>query len=171
MIQTAEIINQPYSGEYDERIYDNISPWNSSCWTWVKFTEGNKEWCGQFRGERINVALSLSSKTILILTSDYLFAIDINSGDLINSKEQTGYINLTAIPSGDFLVSDYYSIEKISKDLMNLDKIPTPIEMDNIKFQYWQDEILYFTCDEFLNYNNENIKMIYNSKNNEVTIF
>jgi hypothetical protein len=37
MISTAEIINLPYSGQYEEKIYDISSPWNSQEWTWVKF--------------------------------------------------------------------------------------------------------------------------------------
>jgi hypothetical protein len=38
MVIDADIINQPYSGQYKERVYDNDSPWNSQGWTWVKFT-------------------------------------------------------------------------------------------------------------------------------------
>ena len=39
MISRAEYIQQPYSGEYIEKIYDIKSPWNSTDWTWIKFTE------------------------------------------------------------------------------------------------------------------------------------
>ena len=35
MIENCEIVNQPYSGEFEERIYDNQSAWNSSSWTVV----------------------------------------------------------------------------------------------------------------------------------------
>lgn len=38
MIIEGQIINRPYSGEYEERIYDNNSPWNSQNWTSIKFT-------------------------------------------------------------------------------------------------------------------------------------
>ena len=34
MIIEGQIINRPYSGEYEERIYDNNSPWNSQGWTY-----------------------------------------------------------------------------------------------------------------------------------------
>jgi len=37
MIIKAEIIDQPYSGQYKEKIYDISSQWNSQMWTWVKF--------------------------------------------------------------------------------------------------------------------------------------
>ena len=37
MICRAEHIEQPYSGEYIEKIYDITSAWNSGNWTWIKF--------------------------------------------------------------------------------------------------------------------------------------
>lgn len=59
MIIEAEIIDQPYSGQYEERIYDISSPWNSQNWTWVKFLNDDFiEWCGEFRGLPRNVAIS-----------------------------------------------------------------------------------------------------------------
>ena len=51
MISRAEYIQQPYSGEYIEKIYDIKSPWNSTDWTWIKFTEEDDIWCGEFRGK------------------------------------------------------------------------------------------------------------------------
>ena len=42
MIIEAEIISQPYSGEYTEIIYDNESAWNSQSWTFIKFTNDNR---------------------------------------------------------------------------------------------------------------------------------
>lgn len=51
MISRAEYIQQPYSGEYIEKIYDIKSPWNSTDWTWIKFTEEDAIWCGEFRGK------------------------------------------------------------------------------------------------------------------------
>lgn len=39
VITKAEIIYQPSSGQYKERIYDITSSWNSQNWTWVKFEE------------------------------------------------------------------------------------------------------------------------------------
>jgi hypothetical protein len=59
MVITGEIINQPYSGEYKERVYDNDSPWNSQGWTWIKFTNDDSfEWCGEFRGFPRDIAVS-----------------------------------------------------------------------------------------------------------------
>lgn len=34
----AQIVNQPLSGEYEDRIYDISSHWNSQKWNWIKFT-------------------------------------------------------------------------------------------------------------------------------------
>lgn len=46
----CQIVSQPYSGEFHERIYDHQSPWNSQKWSWIKFTEEDySEWIGQFR--------------------------------------------------------------------------------------------------------------------------
>jgi len=39
MIHSAEWIEQPCSGQYVEKIYDIKSPWNSSKWTWIKFSD------------------------------------------------------------------------------------------------------------------------------------
>lgn len=41
MIIEGQIVSRPYSGEYDERIYDNNSSWNSQNWTYIKFTNGD----------------------------------------------------------------------------------------------------------------------------------
>ena len=61
----AEIINQPYSGEFKKRIYDVESPWNSQSWTWIKFTDENmSETVGQFRGFPKEVKYSESRNEI-----------------------------------------------------------------------------------------------------------
>ena len=58
MISRAEYIQQPYSGEYIEKIYDIKSPWNSTDWTWIKFTEEDDIWCGEFRCKYRGVSCS-----------------------------------------------------------------------------------------------------------------
>ena len=89
MIIEAKIISRPYSGEYTERIYDNESDWNSQNWTFVKFTNDDySEWCGEFRGFPVDVSISPQNKIILVLTSDYLYQLDINSGNLIEIEHQ-----------------------------------------------------------------------------------
>jgi hypothetical protein len=113
VINKADIINQPYSGQYKERIYDISSSWNSLNWTWVKFEDEDfNEWCGEFRGSPRAVALSKKHNKVLVLTSDYLFHVDCDNGELIEYESQPQYQCLTVTPSGDFIIADYYSIEK-----------------------------------------------------------
>ena len=69
MIIEAEIISQPYSQEYNERIYDNENAWNSQSWCFIKFTNDDfSEWCRHFRGFPIQVVISTRQK--------YGFSID-----------------------------------------------------------------------------------------------
>jgi hypothetical protein len=74
MIIEAEIISQPYSGEYTERIYENENAWISQSWTFIKFTNDDySELCGQFRGFPRQVVISPPKAIVLVLTSDYLY--------------------------------------------------------------------------------------------------
>ncbi|MDZ4146648.1 MAG: hypothetical protein U1C58_00035 [Flavobacteriaceae bacterium] len=153
MIEIVEIVSQPYSGEFDERIYDNESPWNSQSWTWIKFTNvDNYEWIGQFRGSAREAVISYIKKETLVLTSDYLFRLDNLNGNMIEFESQPQYQNLTVSPNGDFILADYYHIDKIGESLSNKVTISSPIEMDMIKFKNWNNRNLEFTCDEFTNW-------------------
>lgn len=103
LITKVEIIDQPYSGQYKERIYDISSPWNSQHWTWVKFeNEDFSEWCGEFREHPRAVAFSKKYRNVLVLTSDFLFKIDCLSGELTEYESQPQYQSLTVTPSGGF---------------------------------------------------------------------
>ena len=73
MICRAEYIQQPYSGEYIEKIYDIESPWNSSDWTWIKFTEEDVVWCGEFRGKYRGISFSEKLGIVVGLVSFALF--------------------------------------------------------------------------------------------------
>lgn len=152
MITKVEIINQPYSGQFKERIYDISSPWNSPNWTWVKFEEDCNEWCGQFRGLSRAVALSKKHNKILVLTSDYLFQVDCFSGEITEYESQPQYQCLTVAPLGDFIIADYYGIEKIESTLNDKISLESPIKMDTVKFNDWSNNKLLITCDEFLNW-------------------
>ena len=46
MLLNIEQISQPYSGEYEEIIFDIESNWNSSDWSWIRFEEDTTIWCG-----------------------------------------------------------------------------------------------------------------------------
>ncbi|MEW9052510.1 MAG: hypothetical protein AB2392_15220 [Neobacillus sp.] len=155
MIAKAEIINQPFSGQYEERIYDIKSSWNSPNWTWVKFEDEDfNEWCGEFRGSPWGIAVSTKHKTVLVLTSDYLFQVDCDSGELTEYVSEPQYQCLTVTPSGDFLIADYYDIEKIESSIKYTKPVESPIKMDTIMFHDWSKNKLIITCDEFLNWDN-----------------
>ena len=168
MIIEAEIISKPYSGEYTERIYDNESAWNSQSWTFIKLTNDDySEWCGQFRGFPRQVAISTKNKIVLVLTSDYLFQIDIETANLIVIEDKPQYQNLTVAPNGDFILADYYNFEKISTNIKQKTIIESPIQMDMIKFKKWNNSKLKFTCDEFLNWD-RHLTMTYDSQTNQI---
>ncbi|MEO1548261.1 MAG: hypothetical protein AAFU74_16070, partial [Bacteroidota bacterium] len=106
MIAELDIINQPYSGELEERIYDNQSHWNSQSWTYIKFiNQDYSEWCGVFRGSPRKAEISKSKNEILILTSDYLWKLNTKNGDILEMEDQPQYQNLTVAPNGDFIVA------------------------------------------------------------------
>ncbi|MFA9187824.1 hypothetical protein AAGV33_06845 [Flavobacterium sp. FBOR7N2.3] len=170
MIIKAEIISQPYSGEYSERIYDNESAWNSQSWTFIKFVEEDySEWCGQFRGFPKQVAISTPKNIVLILTSDYLYQLDRETGNLTDLENKPQYQNLTVAPNGDFILADYYNFEKITTNIKQKISIESPIQMDMIEFKNWDKSKLEFTCDEFLNWDRHLI-MTYDSVTNRIQI-
>lgn len=170
MIIEAEIISQPYSGEYTERIYDNESPWNSQSWTFIMFTNDNYlEWCGQFRGFPRQVAISKPNKIVLVLTSDYLYQLDAETGNLKYLEDQPQYHNLTVAPNGDFIIADYYNFEKVITTIKEKEQIESPIQMDLIKFKKWNNSKLEFTCDEFLKWD-RHLTMTYDSETKKIEI-
>ena len=111
MISRAEYIQQPYSGEYIEKIYDIKSPWNSTDWTWIKFTEEDDIWCGEFRGKYRGVSCSTTLGIIVVLTSDYMYVLDIYGGEIMEYYSQPEYVDITVTPFGKILVTDGYGIE------------------------------------------------------------
>ncbi|MCX2746172.1 hypothetical protein OO013_20000 [Mangrovivirga sp. M17] len=156
MIIATEIINQPYSGQYEERVYDIESPWNSQLWTWVKFIMDNgTEWVGNFRGEPHGVAISNKFNSCIVLTSDYLFLLDLKNGELIESDRNHTFTYLTTSPFGDYIIIDFYKIEKITDGLNNIIKIESPIEMDIIEVKGWNGNLLEFSCVELGVYDKE----------------
>ncbi|ARF12796.1 hypothetical protein [Sporosarcina ureae] len=156
MITKAEIIDQPYSGLYQEKIYDVASPWNSQSWTWIKFeNEDFIEWCGEFRDAPRAVALSKKYNNVLVLTSDYLFQMDCLSGDIIEYESRHIYQSLTVTPSGEFILTDDYTIEKIEANLKDKTLLESPVEMmDMITFTGWVNNTLSITCKELMNWDN-----------------
>ena len=170
MIEEAKIISQPYSGEFEERVYDIESVWNSQDWSWVKFINDDYlEWCGQFRGFPRQVAVSKRYNTVLILTSDYLFQLDRLSGNIIENERMPLYRSLTVAPNGEYLIADYYRIEKISNNINLKIEIKCPVPMDMIEFGNWTGNTLTITCDEFMNWDRHLI-MEYNCDTDKIEI-
>lgn len=168
MITKAELIHQPDSGEFNERIYDNESAWNSQHWAFVKFmNEDGAEWCGQFRGFPLQVAVSEVIGLVLILTSDYLYQLDRNSGDLMELEDNHMYKSLTTAPNGDFILADYYRMKKITSGIKQMISIESPLEMDLIQFKEWEGTKLVFTCEEFTNWGKV-LKMVYDCEMNRI---
>lgn len=169
MVNKVEIINKPYSGQYKEKIYDNPNPWNSSEWTWVKFTNDDfSEWCGVFRGEAKNAVISDKYNTILVLTSDYLYQMDKTEGELMEFEENLQYQNITVTPLGDFIISDYSTIELIKSTIKQRELINSPINMDMIEFIGWSNNKLLIKCESYLNLD-KIIELELNCENMKIT--
>ncbi len=170
MIIKGEIINQTFSGTYEERIYDNESAWNSQNWTTVKFTNDDLyEWCGIFRGAPKEVKISEKLNAILVLTSDYLYQLEIHSGKLTELEDQPAYNKMTVAPNGEFILGYYYYIDKIDKTIKEKTRIESPIEMDMIEFKNWNGNKLNFICDEFMNWK-KHLEMELDSENWKINI-
>ncbi|MGD9567483.1 MAG: hypothetical protein AB7V48_04075 [Sedimentibacter sp.] len=170
MIIKAEMIEQPISGQYKEKIYNISSTWNSQNWTWIKFVNHDlTEWCGHFRGLPKNAVISKKYKCALILTSDYLLKLDCFTGEIIEYESQPQYQSLTVTPFGDFLVADYYNIYIIQSSLEDKKEIKISIKIDMIKFGAWKNNLFSIYCDEFLNWDNH-MELELNSETFEITI-
>lgn len=156
MIHRAEYMEQPYSGEYIEKIYDISSPWNSSNWTWIKFFDEDKVWCGEFRGEYRGLSVSKKLGIVVILTSDYMYILDINTTEIIEYDSQPQYMDITTSPLGDILITDGYGIEIFTNNKIDeRESIAVPVQPDNLRFVEWKDTILKITCYEFLAWGKE----------------
>ena len=150
MISREEYIQQPYSGEYIEKIYDIKSPWNSTDWTWIKFTEEDDIWCGEFRGKYRGVSCSTTLGIIVVLTSDYMYVLDIYGGEIMEYYSQPEYVDITVTPFGKILVTDGYGIEMFANTkISDMENIVLPINADNLKFVEWRENILKISCFEF----------------------
>lgn len=157
MIIESKLIEQPYSGKYQEAIFDVESNWNSADWTYVEFIENDfSEWCGVFRGSPIGISFSKKTNKILILTSDCLYEMNSLTSKLIDYESNSEYKNLTVDEiSGDFIISDDYKIEIIQLSLSNKVIIENPIEMDLIEFTSWSLNKLKIVCKELTNLDNQ----------------
>ncbi|MUH35321.1 hypothetical protein D9O36_05670 [Zobellia amurskyensis] len=148
----AEIINQPYSGQYKERIYDVKSPWNGREWTWIMFTdELEVKTVGQFRGSPITVRVSEKKEEIVVLTSYHTYRLNIKL-DIIETADHPEFKGLEVSSCGTFIFHNSYEIEIMENSLLEMTLLESPFKMDLIEFRGWDDEKLVFECNEFANY-------------------
>jgi hypothetical protein len=103
------------------------------------------------------------------LTSDYLFQLDSQAGNLTDFEDEPQYQNMTVAPNGDFILADSYNFEKVTTSIKQKTSIESPIQMDFIEFKNWEKSRLEFTCDEFLNWD-RHLTMIYESETNKIEI-
>ena len=153
MICKALHIEQPYSGEYIEKIYDIESPWNTADWTWIRMEEEKDVWCGEFRGRYVGVVVSELWKLVVVLTSMYIYLLDIETGEMIEYRDNMMYSDIACGPYGDIFLTDGYGLEMVTErhiNQKNLKAIVMPIHADEVRFRGWQDNILIITCCEFL---------------------
>ncbi len=157
----AEIISQPYSGEYEERIYDLESPWNSQSWTWIKFVDKNEiETVGQFRGFPNSVKVSEKYNEIIVLTSDYVYRLNSKELSIIETESRPFYQGLEVSPDGIFIFHGYDDIKKMENSLSDMVEIQSPFKMTHIIFKNWNKNILEFECEEFMNWSRcENMEL------------
>lgn len=170
MIIKAEIINQPLSGDMQERIFYFDSNWNSHNWTFVKFYKDDRlVWCGHFRGSANCVEVSHTYQTVIVLTSDYLIQMDACTEEIIAFEDSFQYRNLTLSPDESFIIVDYMNVVKFTNNINQKTLIECPIEMDFIEFKKWNENKLEFTCQEFF-YWEKNYLMTYDHKSNLIEI-
>jgi len=159
MIKRLEIINQPFSGQFKERIYDTQNAWNSQNWTWIKVLEDNGfEWCGQFRGVLLSIGFSNKIKYLYILTSDNLYVLDKLGGDIHKIIPQTNFKNIINTPNDDLIFYDDNNLFLLSEQNQIL-KIETTISMDFIEFKTWEGNKFIFDCYEIGIWNNVTMEL------------
>lgn len=129
------------------------SPWNSESWSWIKFVDNvGSEWIGTFRGEAVDVALSSKHQIVLVLTSDYLFQLDINTRELVKYDDHRSYYQgLTVSPLQDFILCDYSAIYKMERNIDEKVELRIPMSIslvDYMKLQKWEGNVLKLTCEE-----------------------
>jgi len=160
MIRQIEIIDQPYSGQFIERIFDIQNVWNSPQWTWVKFTEENESnWCGQFRGSPIAVGISNKLDFLYILTADHFYELNKLDGEIHNIFPQSNFINIVKTPHDEFILYDYGNLYFLKEEVKECLKIESPFNMDFIEFKFWDNNKFVFTCYEIGIYDDRTMEM------------
>lgn len=78
---------------------------------------------------------------------------------------------MTITPNEEyFIIASYYKLERFTTDITKKELIESPIQMEMIELKEWENNILEFTCDEFLNNNNQHLTMTYDYKIDKIEI-
>lgn len=155
MLLSIEHISQPYSGEYEEKIFDIENNWNSSDWTWIRFEEDTIIWCGEFRGKYIGATFSEPKGIIVVVTTDYIYMIDSMSKEIIDSKRNFECTDITCTPLGDVLLSSGYGLEILKgRTISSSEAVVLPVNADSLRFVKYRGNILEMSCYEFCNWSN-----------------
>ncbi len=159
MIIGAEYIEMPESGQYREVVFDFNSHRHSSEWTWIKFEEDSSEpWCGEFRGEYLEAAISKKYNTAVVLTTAALYFIDIYERKVVDYVDyiECQYNSLFLTAKGDILFNDGYSLSVMRGNRIGfITGIILPINPDFLKFDYCKDNVLRLTCEELYAWDND----------------
>lgn len=100
----------------------------------------------------------------MVLTSDYLYVIDINTKEIIDSDRNFEYCDITCTPLGDILLSSGYGLEiLLEKTISSIETIVLPVNADSLRFVGYTDNILEMNCYEFGNWSN-NVTLFFDCK-------
>lgn len=114
------------------------------------------------------VAMSKKHNTIVVLTSDNLYMISREDGRLIEHDDYEWYRNLTLTPNGDYLISDYSSIELFKTSLLDKKVIEGIYEMDMIEFHGWNENKLLIKCED--QYINREYELLFDCETSNIII-
>lgn len=167
MITEAIHMDQPISGTYEERIFDKESSWNSSEWTWIRFLEDSKYWCGEFRGKYIGHTVSQKIGIAIILTSDYGYVLDVSSSEIIDSfNNHANYNGIILTTDENILVTNGYEIIRFTdKTMMKHERLILNKGLDGIVFLEMKDNVLKISAYDYTD-SNKDWEIIYIDCNN-----
>lgn len=153
MLRGLAHITQPLSGEYEERIFDIESHWNSSEWSWISFEEDDEIWVGEFRGRFRGASFSEKLGIIVVLTADYLYILDLETKKITDYERMPQYCDITYTPFGDILMTDGYGLVVFKgKDISTLKNIVLPVNAYSLRFIGYDGNTLIMQCEELLNW-------------------
>lgn len=151
MIINLEAIDKPYSGEYEEIIFDgpNDAP-KSNYWSWIKFIDEEcVSWCGVFRGSIVGVETSTVFNNILVVTDSFLYMLDKKTGKLLEIRENIDYTKITLSPFGEYILATSSDIVAITNSINRLIHIEFSKTLFFVEFLKWEGYMLHIKCEDY----------------------